>query len=42
MDDISIALAKENRLPIVVCDMFKPGNLLAITQGDYERCSIVK
>jgi uridylate kinase len=42
MDDTSIALAKENRLPIVVCDMFKPGNLLAITQGDYERCSIVK
>ena len=42
MDDTSIALAKENRLPIVVCDMFRPGNLLAITQGDYERCSIVK
>ncbi len=42
MDDTSIALAKENSLPIVVCDMFKPGNLLAITQGDYEKCSIVK
>jgi len=42
MDDTSIALAKENRLPIVVCDMFKPGNLLAIMQGDYEKCSIVK
>ena len=42
MDDTSIALAKENGLPIVVCDMFKPGNLLAITQGDYEKCSIVK
>ena len=42
MDDTSIALAKENRLPIVVCDMFKKGNLLAITQGDYEKCSIVK
>ena len=42
MDDTSIALAKDNALPIVVCDMFKPGNLLAITQGDYEKCSIVK
>ena len=42
MDDTSIALAKDNGLPIVVCDMFKPGNLLAITQGDYEKCSIVK
>ncbi|WP_300361194.1 UMP kinase [Hydrogenimonas sp.] len=42
MDDTSIALAKENRLPIVVCDMFKQGNLLAIMQGDYEKCSIVK
>ncbi|WP_201353423.1 UMP kinase [Hydrogenimonas urashimensis] len=42
MDDTSIALAKENRLPIVVCDMFKKGNLLAIMQGDYEKCSIVK
>ncbi|WP_300368425.1 UMP kinase [Hydrogenimonas sp.] len=42
MDDTSIALAKENSLPIVVCDMFKKGNLLAIMQGDYEKCSIVK
>ncbi|WP_456382331.1 UMP kinase [Hydrogenimonas sp.] len=42
MDDTSIALAKENGLPIVVCDMFKKGNLLAIMQGDYEKCSIVK
>ncbi|BDY13896.1 uridylate kinase [Hydrogenimonas cancrithermarum] len=42
MDDTSIALAKENKLPIVVCDMFKKGNLLAIMQGDYEKCSIVK
>ncbi len=42
MDDTSIALAKENRLPIVVCDMFKQGNLLSIMQGDYEKCSIVK
>ncbi len=42
MDDTSIALAKENNLPIVVCDMFKKGNLLAIMQGDYDKCSIVK
>ncbi|WP_456402560.1 UMP kinase [Hydrogenimonas sp.] len=42
MDDTSIALAKENRLPILVCDMFRKGNLLAIIQGDYEKCSIVK
>lgn len=25
MDDTSIALAKDNSLPIVVCDMFKSG-----------------
>ena len=42
MDDTSIALAKENRLPIVVCDMFQKGNLLSIMQGDYDKCSIVK
>jgi len=42
MDDTSIALAKENHLPIVVCDMFKKGNLLSILQGDYNCCSIVK
>ncbi len=42
MDDTSIALAKENRLPIVVCDMFQEGNLLKIVQGDYEKCSVVK
>ncbi|MFZ5375641.1 MAG: UMP kinase, partial [Campylobacterota bacterium] len=42
MDDTSIALAKENRLPIIVCDMFTPGNLLEIIQGNFDRCSIVK
>ncbi|BBG66071.1 uridine monophosphate kinase [Hydrogenimonas sp.] len=42
MDDTSIALAKENRLPIVVCDMFRKGNLLSIIHGDYDKCSIVK
>lgn len=42
MDDTSIALAKDNNLPIVVCNMFKEGNLLKIIQGDYESCSVVK
>ncbi len=42
MDDTSIALAKDNKLPIVVCDMFKTGNLLDIVNGNYENCSIVK
>ncbi|MEO1941425.1 MAG: UMP kinase [Campylobacterales bacterium] len=27
MDDTAIALARENRLPIIVCNMFKKGNL---------------
>ncbi len=42
MDDTSIALAKDNALPIVVCDMFKAGNLLKIVNGDLDNCSIVK
>jgi len=42
MDDTSIALAKENGLPIIVCDMFEEGNLLAILNGDRTRCSIVE
>ena len=42
MDDTSIALAKDNKLPIMVCDMFVEGNLLAIINGDHSRCSIVK
>ncbi len=42
MDDTSIALAKNNELPIIVCDMFKAGNLLDIVNGNYENCSIVK
>lgn len=42
MDDTSIALAKDNNLPIVVCNMFIKGNLLAIVQGNYSTCSIVK
>ncbi|MEA1919042.1 MAG: UMP kinase [Campylobacterota bacterium] len=42
MDDTSIALAKDNALPIIVCDMFTAGNLLEIVNGDYTNCSIVK
>jgi uridylate kinase len=42
MDDTAIALAKENRLPIVVCNMFKAGNLLAIIRGERRNCSVVE
>ena len=43
MDDTAIALAKENKLPIVVCNMFKRGNLLKILQNDPDaKYSIVK
>jgi uridylate kinase len=42
MDDTPIALAKDNKLPIVVTNMNENGNLLAILKGDYSKCSIVK
>lgn len=42
MDDTAIALAKDNSLPIVVCNMFNEGNLLRIINGDMSKCSIVK
>jgi len=42
MDDTSIALAKDNKLPIIVCDMFTKGNLLEILKNDGKNCSIVK
>ena len=42
MDDTSIALAKDNKLPIIICNMFREGNLLAIINGDSSLCSIVK
>jgi uridylate kinase len=42
MDDTSIALAKDNHLPIVVCNMFEKGNLLRIVEGDRDKCSIVE
>lgn len=42
MDDTAIALAKDNKLPIVVCNMFKSGNLLSIVEERSDRvCSIV-
>ncbi len=42
MDDTSIALAKDNSLPIIVCDMSIKGNLLDILNGNMTNCSIVK
>jgi len=43
MDDTAIALAKDNSIPIVVCDMFKEGNILDIIQNkNFKNCSIVK
>ncbi len=42
MDDTAIALAKDNKLPIVVANMNEKVNLLKIIQGDYSKCSIVK
>ncbi len=42
MDDTAIALAKDNNLPIVICNMFVKNNLLEIINGDYTKCSIVK
>lgn len=43
MDDTSIALAKDNKLPIIVCDMYKKGNLLDILKNEnFKNCSIVK
>ena len=43
MDDTAIALAKDNSLPILVCNMFKDGNLLKIIQCDESAfCSVVR
>ena len=43
MDDTAVALARENKLPIIVCDMFKKGNLLKILQNEPDaKYSIVK
>ena len=43
MDDTAVALARENKLPIIVCDMFKKGNLLKTLQNEPDaKYSIVK
>ncbi len=43
MDGTAIALARENKLPIIVCNMFEKGNLLKILKNDPEaKYSIVK
>ena len=42
MDDTSIALARDTKMPIIVCNMFEKGNLLKIVNGNRDLCSIVK
>ncbi|WP_104697843.1 MULTISPECIES: UMP kinase [unclassified Helicobacter] len=42
MDDTAIALAKDNNLPIVVCNMFRERNLLEIICNNSGICSVVK
>ena len=43
MDDTAIALARENSLPIIVCNMFEKGNLLKILKNEEDaKYSIVK
>ncbi|MEO0800397.1 MAG: hypothetical protein AAFY53_14475, partial [Pseudomonadota bacterium] len=34
MDGAAIALARENNLPVVVCSIKEPGNLLKVLRGD--------
>jgi len=41
MDDTAIALAKDNKLPIIVANMNTKGNLLSIINNDYSKCSVV-
>ena len=42
MDDTSITLAKDNKLPIIVCNMFRQGNLVEIVKNNAGICSIVR
>ncbi|WRD09197.1 UMP kinase [Helicobacter pylori] len=42
MDDTAISLAKDNKLPIVVCNMFKEGNLLQVIKHQQGVFSMVK
>ncbi|MFC3847350.1 UMP kinase [Helicobacter baculiformis] len=42
MDDTAISLAKDNKLPIVVCNMFKKDNLLQVVKHNQGVFSVVK
>ncbi|WP_187860315.1 UMP kinase [Helicobacter pylori] len=42
MDDTAISLAKDNKLPIVVCNMFKKGNLLQVIKHQQGVFSMVE
>ncbi|GHP49723.1 uridylate kinase [Helicobacter pylori] len=42
MDNTAISLAKDNKLPIVVCNMFKKGNLLQVIKHQQGVFSMVK
>ncbi|WQZ68203.1 UMP kinase [Helicobacter pylori] len=42
MDDTAISLAKDNKIPIVVCNMFKKGNLLQVIKHQQGVFSMVK
>ncbi|WP_104748932.1 UMP kinase [Helicobacter cetorum] len=42
MDDTAISLAKDNKLPIVVCNMFKKDNLLQVIKHQQGVFSMVK
>ncbi|GAA7429639.1 UMP kinase [Helicobacter pylori] len=42
MDDTAISLAKDNKLPIVVCNMFKKENLLQVIKHQQGVFSMVK
>lgn len=42
MDDTAIALAKDNLLPILVCNMFKSNLLEIVKDRNFKNCSIVK
>ncbi|WP_181224922.1 UMP kinase [Helicobacter pylori] len=42
MDDTAISLAKDNKLPIVVCNMFRKGNLLQVIKHQQGVFSMVK
>jgi uridylate kinase len=39
MDSTAFTLSQENKLPIVIFDMNKQGNLLKICEGKHRNCS---